>query len=162
MGRLTRMYMLGLVALVVMAMTATAAFAYTLNADGTGFVGKGEVQTAFGWNNQQLQRNAEGVSFESVVVTERSWTCTNTNNDNTQVRERTTTTTAVNDSIARERNQITGFNLEGYSGTPTSTSSGNQLNSCPSGPWTLTSPAGDPVLVSDELYAIYGGVRVLL
>ena len=33
-------------ALATMVVTAGAAFAYTLNADGTGFVGKGEVQTA--------------------------------------------------------------------------------------------------------------------
>ena len=31
---------------------AAAASAATLNTDGTGFVGKGEVQTAFGWNNK--------------------------------------------------------------------------------------------------------------
>jgi len=31
--------------------------------NGTGFVGKGDVQVAFGWNNKQLQTNATGVSF---------------------------------------------------------------------------------------------------
>ncbi len=35
--------------------TATGASAATLNADGTGFVGKGEVQSAFGWNNAKIQ-----------------------------------------------------------------------------------------------------------
>jgi len=30
---------------------------------GTGFVGKGDVQVAFAWNNKQLQANASGVSF---------------------------------------------------------------------------------------------------
>jgi hypothetical protein len=48
---------------------------------GEGFVGKGDVQLAFNWNNKQLQDNADGVSFsvESTVATEVSWTCTNTN-----------------------------------------------------------------------------------
>jgi hypothetical protein len=88
----------------------------------------------------------------STVVTERTWICTNSNNQSTQERERTTTTSiqGVLESVARERNQITGFTLSGYDGTPTSssTTAGNQLNSCPGGPWTLTTPAGDPEVIS--------------
>ncbi len=93
---------------------------------GTGFVGKGDVQLAFGQNNKQLQDNAAGVIFESVTVTvtEQSWTCTRLDRDGnpadtTQERERTTTTTTegVNSSVASERNQITGFTLTAYSGT---------------------------------------------
>jgi hypothetical protein len=49
------------VATLMLAPAASAAV--TLNANGTGFVGKGDVQTAFGWNNKQLQTNATGVSF---------------------------------------------------------------------------------------------------
>jgi hypothetical protein len=121
---------------------------------GEGFVGKGDVQLAYGWNNKALQHNADDVDFRanSVVVTEVSWICTNSNNENTQERERTTTTSiaGVVSSVARVKNQITGFNLTGYSGTPTesSTTEGNPLNSCPSGPWSLTTPAGDPEVVS--------------
>ena len=33
-------------------------------ATGKGFVGKGDVQTAFGWNNGDLQKNAAGVTFK--------------------------------------------------------------------------------------------------
>jgi hypothetical protein len=101
-----------------------------------------------------LQDNANSVQFRanSEVVTEVSWTCTNEKNENTQDRERTTTTSiaGVLSSVARERNQITGFNLTGYTGTPTmsSTTEGNPLNSCPSGPWTLTTAAGTPEVVS--------------
>ena len=41
-----------------------ASAAVTINeTNGTGFVGKGDVQVAFGWNNKQLQTNATGVSF---------------------------------------------------------------------------------------------------
>jgi hypothetical protein len=132
-------------------------------ATGTGFVGKGDVQLVFGWNNKALQDNADSVQFQasSVVVTEVSWICTNTNNENTQERERTTTSTVegVVSSIARERNQITGFNLTGYSGTTTvsaPTTEGPPLNSCPSGPWSLTTPAGDPEVVSST----GGGLQV--
>src|ERR687892_2586108 len=51
-------------------------------ATGTGFVGKGDVQLALGYNNAQLQANANSLVFAAVstVVTERSWTCTNSNN----------------------------------------------------------------------------------
>jgi hypothetical protein len=137
---------------------ATAVFAAVTfdPGTGTGFVGKGDVQLVYGWNNKQLQDNAASVQFQasSSVVSEVSWECTNENNQNIQERARTTTTTTegVVSKIARERNQITGFTLTGYSGTPTesSESDGPPLNSCPSGPWTLTSPAGDPEVVSSE------------
>jgi hypothetical protein len=151
--------------------TTTAYAAVTFDSgSGTGFVGKGDVQEAFDWNNKQLQQNAPGVSFEfvSTTISEREWTCTNNNNQNEQVRERTTTTTTTGlvDSIARERNQITGFNLQGFSGEPTesSTTEGPPVNSCPSGPWTLTTPAGDPEVISEEstVIAVFGEDRVEL
>ena len=151
--------------------TTTAYAAVTFDpTTGQGFVGKGDVQIAFNWNNKQLQQNAPGVSFEfeSVTVTEREWTCTNDRNQNEQLRERetTTTTTGLVDSIARERNQITGFNLLGFDGEPTesSTTDGPPLNSCPSGPWSLTSPAGDPVVISEEstVIAVFNGNKVEL
>jgi uncharacterized protein YfaS (alpha-2-macroglobulin family) len=151
-----------LAAVVVLAASAVSA-AVTFDAEtGTGFVGKGDVQLVFGWNNKQLQDNAELLQFRanSEVVTEVSWVCTNSNNQNTQERERTTTISiqGVVSAVARERNQVTGFILEGYDGDPTtsSTTEGNPLNSCPSGPWSLTTPAGDPVVVSTS----EGGLQV--
>lgn len=143
---------------------AAAASAYTIDATGNGFVGKGEVQTALGWNNKALQDNAGSLEFAlvSTVVTEVSWTCTNSNNENTQERERTTTTSTqgVVSAVSRERNQITGFTLTGFKGTPTtnSTTEGNQLNSCPSGPWTLNTPAGDPEVISSTSGLSVNGV----
>jgi hypothetical protein len=129
---------------------------------GTGFVGKGDVQLALEWNNKELQDNANDVQFQvnSEVVTEVSWICTNSNNQNEQVRERTTTSSVqgVVDSVARVRNQITGFILEGYDGDPivgTPSTEGPAVNSCPSGPWSLTTPAGDPEVVSST-----GGLQV--
>ncbi|HSK25425.1 MAG TPA: hypothetical protein VK894_00765, partial [Jiangellales bacterium] len=48
-------------------------------ATGEGFVGKGDVQLALGYNNKQLQDNAGSLEFAAVseVVTEVSWICTN-------------------------------------------------------------------------------------
>jgi hypothetical protein len=126
--------------------------------EGTGFVGKGDVQEVFGWNNKALQDNAWMVKFQakSEDVTEVTWVCTNTNNDNIQERERTTTTTVEGllSSTSRDRNQITGFILDGYDGAPTygtPVTEGPAVDSCPSGPWTLTTPAGDPESVSSTV-----------
>lgn len=126
-------------------------------ATGIGFVGKGDVQLAFDWNNKALQEKADDLEF-SVVTTEtngeqQTWVCTNSNNENLQQRARTTTTTSevagVFDSVARDKKQITGFTLEGYTGEPdisvgTPETHGPAVDSCPSGPWTLTTPAGTP------------------
>jgi len=130
-------------------------------ATGTGFVGKGDVQLVFGWNNKALQDNAGSVQFRvaSTTVSEVSWLCTNTNNETTQERARTTTESlqGVFDSIARERNQFTGFNLNGFDGVGgvSTVTDGPPLNSCPSGPWTLTTPAGDPVLDEDASTSVF-------
>ena len=154
-GKRTIALVAGAVAALTIAGAVFAAVTFD-PATGTGFVGKGDVQLVFGWNNKALQDNAASVQFRanSTVVTERSWTCTNENNQNEQVRDRTTTTSiqGVVSSVARERNQITGFNLTGYSGAPTesSTTEGPPLNSCPSGPWSLTTPAGDPEVISSS------------
>ena len=166
-GKRTIALVAGAVAALTIAGAVFAAVTFD-PATGTGFVGKGDVQLVFGWNNKALQDNAASVQFRanSTVVTERSWTCTNENNQNEQVRDRTTTTSiqGVVSSVARERNQITGFNLTGYSGDPTMTSEtkGPPLNSCPSGQggWTLTTPAGDPEVISSSTVLKVNGVEL--
>jgi hypothetical protein len=154
-----------------LALAAPASAAVTFDAaTGAGFVGKGDVQQAFGWNNSLLQSRANDVVFaaESDTVTEVSWVCTNPKNETTQERLRTTTTSTsgVVSAVTRDNKsrQVTGFNLAGYAGgaTNTSTSDGNKLNSCPTN-WILT-PAGDPVVVSQttELTATYNSATVVL
>lgn len=130
-----------------------------VNPDGTGFVGKGDVQLVYGWNNQQLQSNAGAVQFQSTLVSERAWECTNSFNQKVQERERTTTSTQLVVKVDRVRNQITGFILSGYTGSPSTTTGGPPLNSCPApvSNWTLTSPAGDPVVVSAGLQVSIDG-----
>ncbi|MDO8905797.1 hypothetical protein [Hydrogenophaga sp.] len=137
--------------------TQATAKAWEMTDEGTGFVGKGDVQVALNLNNKMLQDNASKVTFRtsSTTVTEVSWICTNTNNQSTQERERTTTTTSegIVTSVARERNQVTGFILSGYGAGQTTTTStdGPPLNSCPNN-WVLT-PAGDPVTVGDPTFS---------
>ncbi len=147
-----------LVALV--ALMASSVSAYTLNADGTGFVGKGEVQTALGLNNQQLQTGS--FAFTYAVVSETTWTCSRTNlagREVVQERSTETTTSGIVSSTARERNQITGFNLTGFS-TSSTTVDGPVVGSCPSGSgaaWTFDDNVETNV-ISDALYV--NGVRL--
>jgi hypothetical protein len=154
---MNRKSLIGLAAAIILATTTSVLAIVTFDSSsGAGFAGKGDVQLVFGWNNKGLQDNAANVQFraQSEVITEVSWICTNSNNDNLQERARTTTTSiqGVVSHVARERNQITGFILSGYDGIPTESSStgGPGLDSCPSGPWSLTTPAGDPVQVSSS------------
>lgn len=135
-------------------------------ATGSGFVGKGDVQLALNYNNKQLNDNASSLKFtyEGITVSETSWVCTNPKNENIQERERTTTTetAGVVSAIARDnKKQITGFNLDGFLGTPTGgiTTEGNKLDSCPTG-WSLTTPAGDPVEVSSTGGLFVNGVAL--
>ena len=139
------------VALATISSVAVAAVTFDANT-GTGFVGKGDVQLALGLNNAQVQNTAVNFTYNSTSVSEVSWECTNANNEKVQERERTTTTSiqGVVSSVARVKNQITGYNLTGWNGTvsETSESDGPKLNSCPASPSTfyLSSPAGDPVV----------------
>jgi hypothetical protein len=151
------------VALVLSLLITTIVLAaWWVDGEGFGFVGKGDVQLVYGWNNKALQDNADLVQFQaaSVVVTEVSWICTNSKNEQTQERERTTTTTleGLLESVARDKKQVTGFMLNGWDGEHVSLTEteGPPLNSCPEGPWTLTTPAGDPEVVSES----GGGLQV--
>lgn len=121
--------------LAVAACLTVAVVAYaavTFNPEtGEGFVGKGDVQRVFDWNNKQLQDNAGSVQFRARTVEEIKWDCRHTN-PNAAVQERLTqiTTEGLVDTIARDRNQITGFILNGYEGDPTTDTDGPTLYSC--------------------------------
>src|SRR5215218_3947508 len=129
-GKARKLYLamgLALVAMLVAAGAVYAAFTFD-PATGKGFVGKGDVQLIYGWNNQQLQQNANLVQFRATTTSETTWTCSRpapTPNDPTreitQERNATTTTQGVVSKVDRVKNQITGFILNGYSGTPTTT-----------------------------------------
>ena len=120
-------------AAVAAATISTAALALVTfdPATGTGFVGKGDVQLAFGWNNKQLQDNAGGVGFVYNQTTSYTGVCTWTTGEGTR-GERThnvdhTTSTAVLSTIGYEARKnssgkdgsITGFFLIGNGATTT-------------------------------------------
>lgn len=136
---------------------------------GQGFVGKGDVQNAFGWNNNQLQANAASLTFTYVesatyeAVAE--WTTGPSHNRTThQVTQ--SRSSSVNGSVlfeARKQNQITGFTLSGLgdtttSGGPIPTVGGPALGIGTNATWTSVT------LVSSTaaLYVQYGNQTVQL
>jgi hypothetical protein len=131
---------------------------------GTGSVGKGDVQSVFDWNDHELQDGYELLAFRYDGTQERtqSWVCTNANNGKTQERHRTTTTTSTGDlswdARTNSHDKVTGFELTGYAADAVTESTGSEgpaVDSCPSGPWSLTTPAGDPVVSTSG-----GGLQV--
>lgn len=149
--------------------TATAA----VNIDpatGQGFVGKGDVQTAFSWNNNKLQSSATGVAFRYDTEQHYSATCTWTTGEGTK-GERThnvdhATSSTVNSEIvydARTHKQIDGFTLTGF-GSVTETGEvpvvggpcmGNERHD---GTWSAVTETGS----TSGLYVVYNGQAVLI
>lgn len=91
---------------------------------GQGFVGKGDVQTAFAWNNAQLQANANALTFVYgaggvrvyEVHCEKTWT-TGKEKKVHLIEKDFRVEVELNRTISyspRVKNQVTGFNLEAY------------------------------------------------
>lgn len=128
-----------LVASMLAGSLAVANAAVTFDAQtGTGFVGKGDVQTALNLNNKQLQDLSGTFAFSVSSVTESTWTCTKVvglgnggENEIVQGRSTSTTTQGVLASVERVRNQITGFHLTGYDGPATTVTDGPAVGTCP-------------------------------
>jgi hypothetical protein len=139
---------------------APAHAAVTLNTDsGSGFVGKGDVQSFYGWNNKALDTNASKIRFRTQVkiVTVTSWDCvTNQPNGNVRTTERvrreTTQTRNPITTVNRDKKkQVTGFTLTG--GVPTTTPVGNDgptLETCPGG-GTLVPNSREDVVTTDPV-----------
>jgi len=160
-----------LAAAALLASTSYAFASVTLDtATGTGFVGKGDVQLAFGWNNQQLQKNASGVTFKYEATDNYEAVCTWTTGEGTR-GEKThnvghTTSIGVSSSVAfdaRVKTQITGFNLSGF-GTKTEFGTVPVVGAaCPGnegtdGTWSSVTLTGS----TGGLYVTYGSNSVLL
>ena len=114
-----------------LAFVSSAAFA-TVTGDATNgwFVGKGDVQSAFGWNNETLQEewNAGEITFHYDTSADYDVVCgwDNPPSSHVQMHHQVTSTVNVglNGTLAatgRTKNQITGFNVP----APTGSASGN-------------------------------------
>lgn len=155
------------------ALFSTAAMAtVTFDPDtGTGFVGKGDVQLAFGWNNAAAQTNGRSVTFTyNVTATydvECEWYTTagpNTiHHDITIPRH-----VSVNDTIqydARTHKQIDGYILIGFGSEQDDGTIPEVGDTCPGHSdegtvtnVTPTSSSGD----GDGLFVNWNGLSVLI
>ncbi len=87
--------------------------------DGSGFVGKGDVQLALGLNNKQMQEAAS--SLESPTTTRRP-TRSPAPASSASVTKTFDRVQNLNGEVAydaRTRKQVTGFDLTGWDGEPT-------------------------------------------
>jgi hypothetical protein len=149
-----------LCALTIMAALTTSIYAsWWVDATGFGFCGKGDVQKALGWNNKQLQTNANSLVFTYQDQVTWAIPCKKDNAHDTMFktfdRKR-----AINATVAydpRVKTQVTGFNLNGWSGEPEI--SGGGPVECPGG-WDSD---GEPYPVegSSEGGLYVNGVQVI-
>jgi hypothetical protein len=157
---------------VSLALASPAAAAVTFDpATGAGFVGKGDVQLAFNWNNAALQKNASGVSFNYSSTDSYEAVCTFTTGDGTRGErihnvdhKKTTSISSTVTYDTRVRNQITGFNLTGLG---TTTTTGGELpivgGACPGnqgtdGTWSSVALTGS----TGGLFVVHGTTSVQL
>lgn len=158
-----------------LAVVSTAALASVTfyPATGTGFVGKGDVQSAFGWNNAALQQNINGISFTYNSTVTYSATCywvtgpVQNRHEHTVVHHKNTNVAGTVKWDARTHHQVDGIYLTGFGD---SVESGDDIpvvgGPCPGNPGTgavyidvSVVPGGS----SGGLYVYYnGGTGVLL
>jgi hypothetical protein len=154
----------GKVSLGVAACAAATVVAYATvtfsPATGLGFIGKGDLQTPWGWNDAKLQACAAGVSFYYASAQSATYTavCEFTTAEGRpgqqthNIEHKVNKVSSINATVAydaRKNNlgKVTGFNLTGF-GTTTTTSSGTVPvvgGPCPGNPGT------DGVWISVEL-----------
>jgi hypothetical protein len=141
---------------------------------GTGFVGKGDVQDAFGWNDAGLQLHATGVTFSYGYTAVYEAVCTFTTGEGTRgekthnVPHSEEMDVASSVIVALRRNpqsKVTGFELTGFgagfgeSGDVPTVGAPCPGNQGHDGVWTSVTeqPGGE-----GGLYANYGEQKVLL
>jgi hypothetical protein len=151
--------------------SAGPASAYTLNGDGTGYVGKGEVQTLLELNNKAMQAAHTAVTFKYVATSEVSFDCewyTGPDHNLSRHHNTKTSTVAVDAVVAsesRKTGQWTGWDLSGVPASGSTTApvvtdadcgaEGNQMKKVVEGSVEVGATTGG-------LFATYDGVDYLL
>jgi hypothetical protein len=155
------------------ALISTAAFAsVTFNSTtGTGFVGKGDIQVLYGWNNAQAQSNAKLVTFSydatDTYDVECEWT-TETGGPNSKTVYHDITVprhTRVASSIQadpRKTGQYTGYNLSGFGTTTTEGTVPVVGGTCPGASSVAIITAVTPTGSTGGLSVTFNGVSYLL
>jgi hypothetical protein len=125
------------VAVLIVAVPVFSAVVWQDVSAGTAFVGKGDVQLALGYNNKQIQDAAKHLLFSFTDETTYGLTCvkeweTGKRRElhtivKNRMRTRTMSATVAYDT--RQRNQVNGFWLTGFTSVVTS----GEMPSCPGG-----------------------------
>jgi hypothetical protein len=102
---------------------ATANAAVTEIGDNAWFVGKGDVQTALGWDAKTTDANADSVTFIHKVTTTTTYSCVDTERGQYEEvvgsKQESSSTTKSTDASARKNGSsvVTGWNVA-VSGSP--------------------------------------------
>ena len=123
-GKAKKLYAAIALALAAMLVASTAAIAAVTfdPAAGTGFVGKGDVQTAFGLKNSEMQAQHTNVTFNYVASATYEFECEwftgpdRNRKHHTNTKDAVTQVNAGVDAQSRKTGQWTGWNLLGYLG----------------------------------------------
>lgn len=143
---------------------------------GLGFVGKGAVQSSFGWNNAGLQTNAGGITFSYEVTGVYEQSCLHaTGHEHMTVQKTFKKTVELSADVAfaarrNPQNKVTGFNLTGIAAT---TGDGPPTDLCnpgqsePDSIWTPDPDGAYPVVTQTSgsppaLYVTFAGVSHLI
>lgn len=117
---------IGIILMVLLTLVAVPAFASVTfdPASGKGFVGKGDIQIPFGWNNQALQANATSLTFSydsaDVYDVTVEWDTGTRNIVHHTVTHNTSVAvanTVAYDTRKNKQADVTGFNLTGFGAT---------------------------------------------
>ena len=165
MKRITKIVALAAIALFATAAVASASVAVT---DGVGYVGKGDVQSALGWNNAAFDNGVGSLKFTASaekIAVDYPMTCFDLNGGGvlsgvtghriiTYSGYATIDATQIKSSNGK---QITGFNLTGKSTGFTFVSGSSRDTGCPEGS-VLFMNTGTPT--QPNTVSITGGLKV--
>lgn len=106
----------------------------TIDENGIGFVGKGDVQSVFDWNNAQLQENAADIQFRLGSGIAATWQCQNPGRGTVNIHDYQSVVSAdiAVDTRKNRVGQVTGFILNGFGESSTI-----GIGDCPNNNWTL-------------------------
>lgn len=154
------------------AMSVYAAVTFS-PATGAGFVGKGDVQTAFGWNNSTLQLNGAAVSFSFEETTNYKGICSWITGEGTRgeqphnvphTRKTRVRAEVVYDTRQNNQKYITGYILTGMDEETETQAKPEIGDAClgigTNGKWTTVDVDPDSSLAG--LYVTFGNQTVLI
>src|SRR6476620_2699867 len=103
-------------ALAALAIPAASMAAVAVSPDGIGSVGKGDVQSALGWNNADFDKNVAALKFTAgtqVMGNQTRWQCSGGEQSQTSLVTQKRVVRAT-PTLSSNGKQITGWDLNGF------------------------------------------------